>query len=279
MKTSRALIGLALYGATAFAARAQLLGDTPVEVPSLDIAILNAFPPPDDDPLLDASGNVVMDSSGQPVCDPKEQFHRVKPLEFDPAHTFLVQAAWLNGTGCPTDAAVAEYPATSPTDTFTDSACPYGDPRDRHNEGLLLAKTGPTSNNASAVAELKKVRGISVTELGYDIRKFDSTASPFGSHCGGGAPRFNIVLADPKHTVIFIACNSPPPTTQTGSVNGGWTRLRWNFPTPIGPVARIQIVFDEGQDVSGGPDRFGAAFLDNIDVNGQIVGAGPTDPR
>jgi hypothetical protein len=276
MKTSRTLIGLALYGATAFAARAQLLGDTPIEVPSLDIAILNAFPPPDDDPLLDASGNVVMDSSGQPACDPKEQFHQVKPLEYDPAHTFLVQAAWLKGTGCPTDAAVAVYPATSPTGTFTDSACPDGDPRDRHNEGLLLAKTGPTANNASAVAELKKVRGITVHELGYDIRKLGGSASPLGSHCGGGAPRFNLVLADRNHTVVFIGCNSPP-TIQDASATG-WTRLRWDVGS-IGPVARIQIVFDEGQDASGGPDQFGAAFLDNIDVNGQIVGAGPTDAR
>jgi len=278
MKTPRALLALSAC-ATAFAARAQVLGDAPAAVPSLDIAILDAFPPPADDPLLDSSGNVVMDSSGQPVSDPKEQFHRVKPLQFDPAHTFLVQAAWLNGTGCPTRAAGAAYPSTSPTDAFTDSACPTGDPKDQHNEGLLLVKTGPTNNNASAVAELKKVRGITVTELGYDIRKFDSTASPFGSHCGAGAPRFNLVLADPNHTVVFIGCNSPPPTTQNPSVNGGWTRLRWNLAAPVGPVERIQIVFDEGQDASGGPDRFGAAFLDNIDVNGQMVGAGATDAR
>ena len=42
-------------------------------------------------------------------------------------------------------------------------------------------------------------------------------------------------------------------------------------------VSRIQIVFDEGQDVSGGPDQFGAAILDNIDVNGGLVGQGPVD--
>ena len=42
----------------------------------------------------------------------------------------------------------------------------------------------------------------------------------------------------------------------------------------IGPgvtVDRISIVFDEGQD-TGTPDNFGAAFLDNIDVNGTLIG-------
>jgi hypothetical protein len=40
-------------------------------------------------------------------------------------------------------------------------------------------------------------------------------------------------------------------------------------------VSRIQIVFDEGQDT--GPDFFGAAILDNIDINGRVVGQGPVD--
>jgi hypothetical protein len=40
-------------------------------------------------------------------------------------------------------------------------------------------------------------------------------------------------------------------------------------------VRRILIIFDEGQDA--GPDFFGAAILDNIDVNGALVGHGATD--
>ena len=39
-----------------------------------------------------------------------------------------------------------------------------------------------------------------------------------------------------------------------------------------GTVQRIVIVFDEGTDASGGPDQFGAAILDNIDVNGTLLG-------
>jgi hypothetical protein len=38
----------------------------------------------------------------------------------------------------------------------------------------------------------------------------------------------------------------------------------------------LQVGFGEGQDPSGGPDEFGAAILDNIDVNGTLVGHGAT---
>ena len=37
-------------------------------------------------------------------------------------------------------------------------------------------------------------------------------------------------------------------------------------------VDSIEIVLDEGQDT--GPDNFGLAVVDNIDVNGTLVGAG-----
>jgi hypothetical protein len=42
-----------------------------------------------------------------------------------------------------------------------------------------------------------------------------------------------------------------------------------------GEVKSIEIVFDEGQDFA--PTNFGEAILDNIDVNGTLVGRGPTD--
>jgi hypothetical protein len=158
------------------------------------------------------------------------------------------------------------------------------DPKDQRNMGLLLAKTGPTTNNASAVAELNRVKGIALTELGWDIRKQGGSASALGSHCGAGAPRWNILTTTKFY---FLGCNSPPPTTQTPS-STGWTRMRWTpvvafcascpgFPLEAitEPVVRIQIVFNEGQDT--GPDFFGAAILDNIDVNGGLVGHGSVD--
>ena len=49
----------------------------------------------------------------------------------------------------------------------------------------------------------------------------------------------------------------------------------WRLPVPISrlKVKTLAIIFDEGQDT--GPDNFGLAVLDNIDVNGTLVGHGP----
>src|SRR5438477_8284742 len=164
--------------------QAQLVGSTTVQSTAtnslanllqMGLAVFNTIPAPADVPLLDASGNVVRDASGNPVSDPNEGFHAVIPHDFDPGHTNLVEAGWLDGLGCPTNATIA---ISNPTGTgidhfegFTDQACPFGDMKDKKNEGLLLVKTGPSNNFAAAVAELKKVRGTTLTELGYDIRK------------------------------------------------------------------------------------------------------------
>lgn len=82
-------------------------------------------------------------------------------------------------------------------------------------------------------------------------------------------------------TIHFVGCNSPTPIQNTGAPD--WLRLRWDaallaasFPpiTSAMTVKSIEIVFDEGQDT--GPDNFGLAVLDNIDVNGVLVGRGPS---
>jgi len=228
-----------------------------------------------------------------PLVDPPGNFKAVKPQEFDPGKTNLVQAAWLNGTGCPTNATIAvpnlAFTGIGSYSTYTDLACPNGDLKDQHNEGLLLVKTGPTVTNfAAATAELINVKGITLTELGYDIRKLGAGThlSAVGSHCGAGAPRFNVITTADS---FFIGCSSPPPDTE--NLGNGWIRLRWGVAgvvmgfsassftlVPItGTVQRIVIVFDEAQDAFGGPDQFGAAILDNIDVNGTLVGHGATD--
>jgi hypothetical protein len=210
-------------------------------------------------------------------------FNQAKANTFDPAKTYLVASDWQSGIGCPTNATTFDGSTTS---TYTDPACAAGDSRDRRNEGLLLAKTGPTPNFAAAQADLRNVSGMTLTELGYDIRKPASTNDPRGSHCGAGAPRFNVTTSD--GTLYFIGCNSPAPDSQT--VGNGWLRLRWGaggtllaYPQAGGgpvnisgmTVKSIQIVFDEGQDT--GPDNFGLAVLDNIDVNGTLVGQGSGD--
>ncbi len=204
----------------------------------------------------------------------------VVPFEFDPFGTNLVQATWQTGIGCPTGAITNDGTSSG---TFTDPACPTGDPKDTHNEGLLLAKTGPTTNFAAAGARLlgPGVKGVVLTELGYDLRKPVDAVDPRGSHCGAGAPRFNVVTSD--GVTHFIGCNSPPAAL--AGTSNAWIRLRWTaditgtvpaFPpiSSTATVSSIEIIFDEGQDT--GPDNFGMAVLDNIDVNGTLAGKGPT---
>ncbi len=194
-----------------------------------------------------------------------------KPFQYDPAKTFLVQSQWLDGIGCPTGASVATYPATSPTGTYTDPACTTGDSKDKSNEGLLLVKTGPTSNNASSGVEIKDVKGLTLTELGYDLRN--------GSHCGAGAPRFNIETTDGGF--YFLGCSSPAPTSS--SSGDGFSRLRWSPVMAYNPsngysldnitgktLKSLSIVFDEGTD-----QGTGEAIVDNIDVSGTLIGQGP----
>jgi hypothetical protein len=229
------------------------------------------------------------------TTDPPGNFHHVQPADFDPGKTYLVQSTWLSGIGCPTNATIALPNATftgvGGFSSFTDTACPNMpgafDAGDHHNEGLLLVKTGPTITNfAAATAELINVKGTTLTELGYDIRKpgSDTYLGVRGSHCGAGAPRFNVTTTD---GFFFVGCSSPPRDTE---IDGqGWIRLRWGVMSTVmgfnpahgfalepitGTVQRIMIVFDEAQDAFGGPDEFGAAILDNIDFNGTLVGQG-----
>ncbi len=140
------------------------------------------------------------------------------------------------------------------------------------NYGLLLSKNASTTTNAAPVVEIRGVKGITLTELGYDVRN--------GGHCGAGAPRFNVVTTD--GVTHFIGCASPPPsvTPAPATADGatmGWQRLRWTnmaavFP-PIATGSTVQsifIVFDEGVDT--GPDFSGMVVIGNIDVNGVLIG-------
>jgi len=201
----------------------------------------------------------------------------VVPFEFDPAGTHLVASIWKSGAGCTSSGVVPAAASRNPP-PFSDPGCPTTDTRDNRVEGLVLAKTGPTATNASAGASLLGVKGITLSELGYDLRKPDAFTEIRGSHCGAGAPRFSIVTQDGVRHVL--GCTSPAPIQTTV---GNWIRLRWAPSTAFPPiestatVKNIQIILDEGQDT--GPDNFGLAVLDNIDVNGTLVGRSPARPQ
>src|SRR4051794_5692245 len=200
---------------------------------------------------------------GVVAAGPKNDF-QVKPGEFEPEKTPLVNGAWLNGIGCPTNAKTAQYnstfTSTMPGPAYTDAGCPTGDDKDKKVEGLLLAKTGPTTNAAAAGAEIKGVKGQTISGLGWDIRKPGfpggngdpgGKLDDRGSHCGAGAPRFNIQT---DTAFYFVGCQQMSQTA-TGV---GWVRLRiTGAAAGIGPNEKVQfmeIIFDEGQDT--GPDNF-----------------------
>jgi hypothetical protein len=196
------------------------------------------------------------------------RLNSVQPWTFDPYSTNLVEADWINHIGCPTNTVINTGSGATP---YTNAACPTEGRRDVNVQGLLLAKTGPTANIAAAGASLKGVAGDPLTTIGYDIRKHGGFASPLGSSCGAGAPRFNVVTDFGTH---FIGCASPPPVSE--SLGEGWSRLAWSPaqafpPVPTGAAVRsIDLVFDEGTDT--GPTHFGLAILDNVMVNGSSIG-------
>ena len=142
-------------------------------------------------------------------------------------------------------------------------------PNDKDRQALVLSKNGPTADCSAAGATISNVKGIKLTELGFDARDH--------LHCGAGAPRFNIVASDGFH--FGGGCSNATKTANTPTP--GWSRYRINpanpaqmFPViaPGATIVSISIIFDEGTDVA--PDNTGLAILDNIDVNGKLVGSG-----
>jgi hypothetical protein len=128
--------------------------------------------------------------------------------------------------------------------------------------GLFLQKDGPTATFAAAGGDISGVEGITLTELGFDYRN--------DSHCTGGAPRFNVDASDGFH--FMGGCGNGTQTV----LNANWNRVRIDpynpaqaFPvlTPGATINSITIILDEGTD--SGP---GFAYLDNIDVNGTLIG-------
>ena len=176
-----------------------------------------------------------------------------------PAGAEIVSAEWIKGMGLPDNGGANFGPTTN--------AAAIPNNNDDRN-GLLLSKNGATPNCSSAGADLTGLEGTVLTELGFDYRN--------GTHCGAGAPRFNVTTSDGVfHFLGGCANSTPSPAPQDPTV---WTRVRIDptnpgqaFP-PIAPGAKvksIEIVFDEGTDGGAGA---GLAVIDNIDINGVLVG-------
>jgi len=174
----------------------------------------------------------------------------VKPSKFDPGATGTVVSQWVKNLGL-----------QDPGET------------DNENWGLLLSKNTATDTNAAAVGRVAfaccggNLNIKPLSELGFDIRN--------GGHCGAGSPRFNVVTSD--NVTHFVGCAAGPPVAFVP----GWNRVRLDptnpaqaFPPVLATdlVVRISIVADEGVDAAGGPDSSGLSVIDNIDINGDLIG-------
>jgi hypothetical protein len=184
----------------------------------------------------------------------------------------IVTAAWLGGMGLPDNGELnttVENLATSPS-------------RNDPHRGLLLSKNGPTADCSSAGVTIRGLgRGMTLTELGFDYRN--------GTHCGAGAPRFNITSTEGFTYFAGCATGTKTPASQDPVE---WTRVRFTTPAqvfpqlPVAPpfvfgpggtqVSNISIVYDEGTDVPTTEDPRGAGLvvLDNIALNGDLIEQG-----
>ena len=167
---------------------------------------------------------------------------RAWPYAYDPAVSNTVAATWMDGTGVSSG-------ANNSTDT--------------RNQGLLLSKTSAASNQAQAGVVIREVEGMSLTELGYDMRS--------GGQCTATSPRFVVVTSDNVVHKIGCATGTPQPAPAAG-----WKRLRFDPTNPaqatpaISPGTTVKSIHLE---LDGGPETGSSmAVLDNIDINGRIIG-------
>ena len=184
-----------------------------------------------------------------------------------PAGSRIVTAKWLKGLGLPDngDLNVGSDPKDNPNK------------KDRHS-GLLLSKNGTTPDCSSSGATIKGVKGMQVGSpfvLGFDYRN--------GTHCGAGAPRFNVVVTPTSGPDInFVGGCSNGTRTPALQDPLQWTHVRFDSsnpaqsfpPIPAGSkIVSIDILFDEGTDtvLIDDPLGVGLAVIDNIFINGVLI--------
>jgi hypothetical protein len=78
----------------------------------------------------------------------------------------------------------------------------------------VLQKQETTATEASAGAGIRKVKNLTLTELGFDYEA--------GGHCGAGAPRFNVTLT--TGATFFSAAHTATSWAPTWAVaSSAWT--------------------------------------------------------
>jgi hypothetical protein len=168
---------------------------------------------------------------------------------------------WLTGSGLP------------------DNGVNNPDTTNAH-DGVFMSKNGPTANCSSAYADITgdTTSGPhTLSDLGFDYR--------LGSHCGAGAPRYNVYLDAAETQGYFFGCaygtHSAAPQDSSE-----WERVRFSAAdgfafggAPDGqafsqPYDHIQIVFDEGTDSPVPPNDaagVGLVVFDNFRISGVTI--------
>jgi hypothetical protein len=172
----------------------------------------------------------------------------IQPSVSDPSNSNAVGVQWLDAAGVPVVGTGASNSA---------------------DQALMLAKTAGAPAAASAEAHILPAENLAkVTELGFDIRQ--------GSHCTAKSPHFVVVTSD-NVTHVLTGCANGSVQTPPAA---GWIRVRFDpanpsqaspVITPDQQIKSIAVVLDEGPEATATPGG-GLAVLDNIEVNGVVVG-------
>ena len=115
-------------------------------------------------------------------------------------------------------------------------------------EGLVLTKTGPTSEVAAAGADFKGVEGELLTSLSFEFKD--------DAYHGAGAPRFSVRFAGESGYRFYSSTNG---TLSVGSAEG-WTKVTF---TDFGTTAVEDLFLIQ--------DETGTAVVRSIEVNGGTV--------
>jgi hypothetical protein len=151
-----------------------------------------------------------------------------------------------------------------------------GDSSQYNHQGLVLSMSASEPAGSWVGAYIQNVTGISLTELGFDIRD--------GSQCTATSPRFIVVMTDASSHVVGACSTGPIQTGATPTnVPVGWKRVRFNqtlldqaTPTAITAGMKVQsitLVMDQAPESAAGA-LGGFAVIDNIDVNGTLITGG-----
>lgn len=148
------------------------------------------------------------------------------------------------------------------------------DPGSSLRSAVRLQKKTGTFTDSGAHAWVTGVKGITLNELGFDLRN--------DGHTGAGAPRFTVITQDGLvYAFSFRAGGIVRPSSPAPGDPANWTRIRFRDqdaypqyrnqkPWPgfgRAVIKSINIVFDEGIDQGKG-----YAYVDNVDINGVLIG-------